>query len=92
MTQDNHLLGIFKLEGITLAPKGVPQIEITFDVNPYGILSVSAIDKNGGNTQTLVVNRDDYPTYKYCKMLYQEEEIYKEKDEQLYLLDSIINE
>jgi len=42
MTKDNHQLGNFNLEGIAPAPKGVPQIEVTFDIDANGILNVSA--------------------------------------------------
>jgi len=40
MTKDNHKLGQFNLEGIQLAPRGTPQIEVTFDINANGILNV----------------------------------------------------
>merc|ERR1712032_1791544 len=45
MARDNHLLGKFDLTGIPPAPRGVPQIEVTFDVDANGILNVSACDK-----------------------------------------------
>jgi L1 cell adhesion molecule like protein len=48
MTKDNHLLGKFNLEGIPPAPRGVPQIEVTFDIDANGILNVSAVDKGTG--------------------------------------------
>merc|ERR1711963_663891 len=50
MTRDNHLLGKFDLSGIPPAPRGVPQIEVTFDVDANGILNVSAVDKSSGKT------------------------------------------
>merc|ERR1719412_3179701 len=46
MTKDNHLLGKFDLTGIPPAPRGVPQIEVTFDIDANGILNVSACDKS----------------------------------------------
>ena len=49
MTKDNHLLGKFNLDGIPPAPTGVPQIEVTFDIDANGILNVSAEDKSSGN-------------------------------------------
>ena len=48
MTKDNNLLGKFELSGIPPAPRGVPQIEVTFDVDANGILNVSACDKSTG--------------------------------------------
>jgi len=48
MTKDNNLLGKFELTGIPPAPRGVPQIEVTFDIDSNGILNVSAIDKSTG--------------------------------------------
>jgi len=48
MTTENHLLGKFNLEGITAAPRGSPAIEVAFDIDANGILSVSASDKASG--------------------------------------------
>ena len=48
MTKDNNLLGKFELTGIPPAPRGVPQIEVTFDIDANGILNVSAMDKSTG--------------------------------------------
>ena len=48
MTKDNHMLGKFSLDGIPPAPRGVPQIEVTFDIDANGILNVSAVDKGTG--------------------------------------------
>lgn len=45
MTKDNHLLGTFDLHGIPPAPRGVPQIDVTFDIDANGLLNVSAEDK-----------------------------------------------
>lgn len=45
MTKDNNLLGKFELSGIPPAPKGVPQIEVTFEIDANGIMKVSAADK-----------------------------------------------
>lgn len=49
MTKDNHLLGKFDLTGIPPAPRGVPQIEVTFEIDSNGILNVAAQDKGTGN-------------------------------------------
>ena len=45
MTKDNHLLGEFELSGIPPAPRGVPQIEVTFEIDANGIVRISAADK-----------------------------------------------
>lgn len=45
MTKDNRLIGSFELTGIPLAPRGVPQIEVTFEIDANGIMKVSASDK-----------------------------------------------
>ncbi|GFW32029.1 heat shock protein 70 B2 [Trichonephila clavipes] len=58
MTKDNHLLGRFQLSGIPPAPRGVPQIEVTFDMDANGILNVSAMDKSSGNTQSITITND----------------------------------
>merc|ERR1711994_214945 len=53
MTKDNHNLGKFDLTGIPPAPRGVPQIEVTFDIDANGILNVSASDKSTGKQNTI---------------------------------------
>lgn len=55
MAADNKLLGNFNLEGIAPAPRGVPQIEVTFDIDANGILSVSATDKGTGKEQKITI-------------------------------------
>ena len=54
MTKDNNLLGMFVLSGIQPAPRGVPQIEVTFDVHRNGVLTVSAQDKSTGKQVTII--------------------------------------
>ncbi|CAF0894031.1 unnamed protein product [Rotaria sordida] len=56
MTKDNHLLGKFDLTGIPPAPRGVPQIEVTFEIDVNGILKVTAEDKGTGNKNNIVIN------------------------------------
>jgi len=58
MTKDNHLLGKFDLSGIPPAPRGVPQIEVTFEIDVNGILRVSAEDKGTGNKNNIVINNN----------------------------------
>lgn len=55
MAQDNKLLGQFQLIGIPPAPRGVPQIEVTFDIDANGIVNVSARDKGTGKEQQIVI-------------------------------------
>ena len=58
MTKDNHMLGKFDLTGIPPAPRGVPQIEVTFDIDANGILNVSATDKSAGKTEKITITND----------------------------------
>merc|ERR1711963_1195984 len=58
MTRDNHLLGKFDLNGIPPAPRGVPQIEVTFDVDANGILNVSAVEKGSGKAEKITITND----------------------------------
>ena len=57
MAADNRLLGQFNLEGIPLAPRGVPQIEVTFDIDANGIVSVKAKDKGTGKEQKVTIEQ-----------------------------------
>jgi L1 cell adhesion molecule like protein len=50
MTKCNHLLGKFYLDGIAPAPRGVPLVEVTFDIDENGIMNVNAVEKASGNT------------------------------------------
>ena len=56
MARDNRVLGRFRLEGIRPAPRGVPQIEVTFDIDANGILNVTAKDKDTGKEQTVTIS------------------------------------
>merc|ERR1712209_370561 len=58
MTKDNHSLGKFDLTGIPPAPRGVPQIEVTFDIDSNGILNVSAVDKSSGKQEKITITND----------------------------------
>jgi len=58
MTKDNHNLGKFDLTGIPPAPRGVPQIEVTFDIDANGILNVSAADKSTGKANKITITND----------------------------------
>jgi len=58
LARDNHLLGNFELGGIPPAPRGVPQIEVAFEINADGLLHVSAVDKATGNDRKIAITND----------------------------------
>jgi len=58
MTKDNNMLGTFNLTGIPPAPRGVPQIEVTFDLDANGILNVSAKDQSSGKSEKITIKND----------------------------------
>jgi heat shock 70kDa protein 1/2/6/8 len=58
MTKDNNSLGNFELSGIPPAPRGVPQIEVTFDIDANGIMNIEAKDKGSGNIQNITITND----------------------------------
>ncbi|KAL1481812.1 hypothetical protein MTO96_034205 [Rhipicephalus appendiculatus] len=58
MTKDNHLLGRFELSGIPPAPRGVPKIQVTFDIDHNGILNVSARDESTGHAKSICITNE----------------------------------
>merc|ERR1719181_1635264 len=58
LTKDNHNLGKFDLSGIPPAPKGVPQIEVTFEIDENSLLTVSAVDKGTGKKERITITND----------------------------------
>ncbi|KAL1390938.1 heat shock protein 70a [Phyllosticta capitalensis] len=81
-TKDNNLLGKFELTGIPPAPRGVPQIEVTFDVDANGIMNVSALEKGTGKTNKIVITNDKGRLSKEeIERMVSEAEKYKEEDE-----------
>ena len=58
MTRDNNILGKFELSGIPPAPRGIPQIEVSFDVDANGILNVTAVDKSTGKENKITITND----------------------------------
>jgi len=82
MTKDNNLLGKFHLDGIPPAPRGVPQIEVTFDIDANGILNVSAQDKSTGKSnQITITNEKGRLSQAEIDRMVQEAEKYKAEDE-----------
>ncbi|KAJ4388469.1 Hsp70 chaperone [Neurospora sp. IMI 360204] len=81
-TKDNNLLGKFELTGIPPAPRGVPQIEVTFDVDANGIMNVSALEKGTGKTNQITITNDKGRLSKEeIERMLAEAEKFKEEDE-----------
>merc|ERR1711939_1259928 len=81
-TKDNNLLGKFELSGIPPAPRGVPQIEVTFDLDANGIMNVSALEKGTGKTNKIVITNDKGRLSKEdIERMLSEAEKYKAEDE-----------
>lgn len=81
-TKDNNLLGKFELTGIPPAPRGVPQIEVTFDVDANGIINVSALEKGTGKTNKIVITNDKGRLSKEdIERMLAEAEKFKDEDE-----------
>jgi len=82
MTKDNNLLGKFELSGIPPAPRGVPQIEVTFDIDANGILNVSACDKSTGKENKITITNDKGRLSKDdIERMVNDAEKYKKEDE-----------
>nr|QEM21693.1 HSC71-4 [Dermatophagoides farinae] len=82
MTKDNNLLGTFDLNGIPPAPRGIPQIEVTFDIDANGILNVSAVDKSTGKQNKITITNDKGRLSKDdIERMVKEAESYKEEDD-----------
>jgi heat shock protein 1/8 len=81
-TKDNNLLGKFELTGIPPAPRGVPQIEVTFDMDANGIMNVSAVEKGTGKSNKIVITNDKGRLSKEeIERMLAEAEKYKSEDE-----------
>jgi len=82
LTKDNNLLGKFELSGIPPAPRGVPQIDVTFDVDANGILNVHASDKSSGKSNKITITNDKGRlSQKDIERMVSEAEKYKAEDE-----------
>merc|ERR1711884_336645 len=82
MTKDNNVMGKFHLDGIPPAPRGVPQVEVTFDIDANGILNVSAQDKSTGNSsQITITNEKGRLSQSEIDRMVQEAEKYRAEDE-----------
>lgn len=84
MTKDNHLLGKFDLNNIPPAPRGVPQIEVTFEIDANGILQVSAEDKGTGNKEKITITNDQNRlTPEDIERMIRDAEKFADEDKQL---------
>jgi len=82
MTKDNNLLGKFQLDGIPPAPRGVPQIEVSFDLDANGIMNVSAADKSTGKSNKITITNDKGRlSQDEIERMVKEAERFKEEDE-----------
>ncbi|OWR50052.1 Heat shock protein 1A/1B [Danaus plexippus plexippus] len=82
LTKDNNLLGVFNLTGIPPAPRGVPQVEVTFDIDANGILSVSAQDRSTGRSEQITISNDrGRLNKKEIEKMLQDAEKFKAEDE-----------
>lgn len=82
MTKDNNLLGKFELTGIPPAPRGVPQVEVTFDIDANGILNVAACEKSTGKENKITITNDKGRLSKEeIERMVNEAEKYKAEDE-----------
>jgi L1 cell adhesion molecule like protein len=82
-TKDNHQLGTFNLEGIPPAPRGVPQIEVAFDLDANGILNVSAEDKKTGNKNKITIaNESGRLSQAEIEQMVKDAERFAEQDKQ----------
>ena len=82
MSQDNKTLGTFKLDGIRPAPRGTPQIEVTFDINANGILEVTAKDKDTGKDQKITISGSSSMDKEEVERLKKEAEKFAEQDKE----------
>jgi molecular chaperone DnaK len=82
MSQDNKTLGTFKLDGIRPAPRGTPQIEVTFDIDANGILNVTAKDKDTGKDQKITISGSSSMDEQEVERLKKEAEKFAEQDKE----------
>jgi molecular chaperone DnaK len=92
MAADNMTLGHFRLEGIPSAPRGVPQVEVKFDIDANGILNVTATDKASGKAQQITVTASTNLSQDQVEKLVNEAKSHQAEDERLHQLASARNE
>merc|ERR1712107_153797 len=90
MTKDNHLLGKFELGGIPPAPRGQPQIEVTFEIDSNGILNVGAEDKGTGKSEKITITNDKGRlTEEQIEKMIKEAEQFADEDEKEKIMDAL---
>lgn len=92
MTKDNKMIGMFTLDGIMPAPRGVPQIEVTFDIDTNGILSVSAVDKATNKEQHITIENSSSLSDEDIERMKKEAEEHAEEDKKAIEKANKINE
>ncbi len=92
MAEDNQLLGQFDLVGIPPAPRGVPQIEVTFDIDANGIVNVSAKDQGTGKEQSIEITATTNLSDEEIEKMREEAEKYEEEDKKKKERAEVINE
>ncbi len=90
--KDNKSLGMFELQGIPPAPRGVPQIEVTFDIDANGILTVSAVDKGTGKSQEIKITGSSGLSDEEIEKMVQDAEAHKAEDEARKALVEVKNQ
>jgi molecular chaperone DnaK len=90
--KDNKSLGLFELTDIPAAPRGVPQIEVTFDIDANGILTVSAVDKGTGKEQKITISGSSGLSEEEINKMVQDAEAHKAEDEKRKALVELKNQ
>jgi molecular chaperone DnaK len=90
--KDNKMLGMFKLDGILPAPRGVPQIEVTFDLDANGILSVTAKDKGTGKEQHITIQPNGGLTDEEIERMVKDAELHAEEDKKFKEEQTTLNQ
>src|SRR5882762_1880702 len=80
LAADNRVLGRFRLEGIRPAPRGVPQVEVTFDIDANGILNVSARDKETGAAQQITISESSNLDQSEVERMVKDAEAHRDED------------
>ncbi|GER55584.1 chaperone DnaK [Striga asiatica] len=91
MATDNKLLGEFELQGIPPAPRGLPQIEVTFDIDANGIVTVSAKDKTTGKEQQITIKSSSGLSEDEIQQMVREAELHAQKDQERKALIDLRN-
>lgn len=92
MVKDNKSLGKFLLKGIPPAPRGVPQIEVNFDIDANGILTVKALDQGTGREQSIEISNTGGLSEAEIQRMQEEAEVYAEQDYQQKLIAELRNQ